>query len=110
MTTNRANMINAFRSYYSKDKSVTINAKEHKAVENCLFMFKRVKNGKEIQNAVEAVYIKSNKRRGDISNKVHRHAAETYTATHTIYNYLKKAEEIYTKEIEILTGAEYDAV
>ncbi len=104
MTTKRKDMIQAFKLYYSKDKSAAaVNSKEYKAVQNCLFMFKRIKNGAEIQNAVESVYIKGGKRRGDISNKVHRHAAETYTATHTIYNYLKKAEETYKKEMEILS-------
>lgn len=107
MTKERREMIKAFKLYYaSDDMKRNADNKELTAVRNCLFMFKRIKNGADIQKAVEDVYINSSNRRGDISNRISRRAAETYTATHTIYNYLKKAEEIYKKEMEILSGAE----
>lgn len=107
MTKERKEMIKAFKRYYlSDDVKYYTGDTELEAVRNCLFMFKRIKNGEDIQKAVEDVYVNGSNRRGDISNRISRRAAETYTATHTIYNYLKKAEEIYKKEIEILSGAE----
>lgn len=105
MTDKRKDMISAFKLYYSinKGKGSTMTDKEIKAVENCLFLFKRIKNGVDILKAVEDIYIKSNKSGGNVASRVRRLAAETYTSERIIYRYLQKATEIYTKEIELLS-------
>ncbi len=103
MTAQRKDMIQAFKLYYSKDKNTAVvNSKEYKAVENCLFMLKRVKNGADILKAVIEVYIKADSG-GKISERVQSVAAEMFVTDKTVYRLLHKAEEIYTKEIEILS-------
>lgn len=104
MTTQRKDMIQAFKLYYSKDKSTAaINSKEHKAVENCLFMLKRVKkNGADILKAVTDVYIKADSG-GKIAEQVQSVVTEMFVTDKTVYRLLHKAEKIYTKEIEILS-------
>lgn len=103
MTAQRKDMIQAFKLYYSKDKNAAaINNKEYKAIKNCLFMFKRVKNGADILKAVTDVYIKADSG-GKTSERVQGVAAEMFVTDKTVYRLLHKAEEIYTKEIEILS-------
>ena len=103
MTTKRKDMIRAFKMYYSKDKNAAvIDSKEHKAVENCLFMFKRVKNGTDILNAVMEVYINVGGG-GKTSERVQCVAAEMFVSDKTVYRFLQKAEEIYIKELELLS-------
>lgn len=103
MTTQRKDMIKAFKLYYSNDKSATVvNSKEYKAVENCLFIFKRVKNGADILKAFTDVYIKADSG-GKTSERVQSVAAEMFVTDETVYRLLHKAEEIYAKEIELLS-------
>lgn len=105
MTEARKSMINAFKLYYSGNNSDnnTVTDKELEAVKNCLFLLKRIKNGADILKAVEDVYIKADARGGNVLSRVRRLALELYTSDKQIYRYLKKAENMYIRELEMIS-------
>lgn len=95
-------MIQAFKQY-DTDSGGNISAKELEAVQNCLFLFKRIKNGADILDVLNFVYINAKTyRRNEITQRVKYIAAEKHISEGTAYNYLKQAEKIFTRELEII--------
>lgn len=103
MTQERKKMIEAFKLYYSnsKDMNEYRSTPDIQAVKSCLCMFKHIKDGAEILQAVEAVYIRDSG--GTVSSRVRRFATDTYVSERTVYGYLRKATDFYTKELKLLS-------